>query len=184
MSGWSTLIGVVVGAFLAGTFALVTEQRKGRGEVKRRRQDALRVACSDFTAALVRIRYLSWTLEEHPRPGPADDVPASRARADATRDAVLERIRASEEEARIGFERLRLVSGTKATQENARLALRHIYAVWRKAETGKDPRADDPDPEYRGEPRDRFNRRLDGLYVAVREELDVPDPENVYPEPP
>jgi hypothetical protein len=159
------------------------ERLKAQAETDRRRQDALRTACADFTAALVRIRHLAWLLRSHPTRSGLRALLAPRQQ-----DKVLERLEAAHEDARVGFERLRLLSGSLATQEAGRCALRHAYAVRKQAETGVDPRAHeyrskspgDPPPPSPGE---RFNRELQNLYVAVRTELDVPTPEDVFPEP-
>jgi hypothetical protein len=59
------------------------------------------------------------------------------------------------------------------------LALRHAYAAWKLVETGKDPRA----AEYPGvAPDKRLRDELTRLYVGVRTELGVPNPDDVFEE--
>jgi hypothetical protein len=86
-------------------------------------------------------------------------------------------IRAGMDEARAGCERLRILLTEMETQRAARLALRHAYAIWKTAETGVDPRAAQyPDKN----PHVRLREELTHLYVGVRRELGVSQPENVF----
>jgi hypothetical protein len=175
VSAWVGLIGVVVGGVVSGGLALTIERLRARVETDRRRQDALRTACADFTAAVVTMRHLSWLLRHQPtRSGLRELLAPSQ------REKTLARLEAAQEDARVGFERLRLLSASSATQEAGRWLLRHAYAVWKEAETGVDPRFSTGCSESPG---DRFNRELQNLYVAVRTELNVPMPAEVFREP-
>jgi hypothetical protein len=93
---------------------------------------------------------------------------------------LTERIQAAHEDAQVAFERLRLLSRSTETQRSGRFALRHIWAIWKQAETGNDPRqAEYPDET----PRIRFNRELKALYIATRRETGMRSPDDVFPEP-
>lgn len=87
--------------------------------------------------------------------------------------------RAALEEARVSCERLRILLDDKEAQQAARLALRHAYAVLKRAQTGKDPRAD----QFSDEPNVRLRKQLTLLYSGVRSELGMAHPDAVYEDP-
>jgi hypothetical protein len=144
----------IVGGGVAGAVSFVVERERSQAAGVETRRAALRSACSDFTAAIARVRHQSYSL-------PAD-LDAQRLLVQAF------------EEARIGCERLRILIISRTTQRAARLALRHAYAVWKLAETGVDPRAAIYPDET---PHQRLRKELTVLYVGVRQELGVPNPE-------
>ena len=57
--------------------------------------------------------------------------------------------------------------------------MRHVYAVWKLAETGTDPRAD----QYSEPPFERYHDALRRFLIGLREELGVPNPTDVLVEP-
>ena len=83
------------------------------------------------------------------------------------------------EEARTGYERIRLLSDSIKVQEAGRFALRHAYAMWQVAQGKEDPRQD----EYSLAPRPRFEAQLQVFYAEVRRELGLNRPDDVMPEP-
>lgn len=151
----SALLGAVVG----GGAALLVEGLRAKGNLRQSRRDALLSACTEFTAAIARVKSRSQALVGNPGDSAA--------------------IQAAMEEARVGCERLRLLASDRATQRAARLTLRHAYAVWRLAETGTDPRLSEY-PET--PPHARLRQSLSDLYVGVRKELAVEHPEDVFEE--
>lgn len=105
--------GAVVALVGAGAGAGVTvavEWVRARIGDRASRRDALLNSCSNFTAAVARTRSLSYDLTDNPE---------NQAR-----------IRLQLEEARVECERLRLLIDSRETQQAARLALRHLWAVW------------------------------------------------------
>jgi hypothetical protein len=158
--------GVLIGAgtALAGTgvgaaVSLAVEGVRSKAAARASRRDALLVACSSFTAAVARTRSQCHRLSERPE----EQV----------------RVRGSLEDSRVECERLRLLVDDKQTQRAARLALRHLYAVWHLAERGSDPRADQYPDES---PDTRLRRELTALYVGVRRETGSPSPDEVFEE--
>ncbi len=121
----------------------------------------MRTTCADFTAAIARMKYLA--TEMHLRGLDGD---------------LLDRMRSAHEEARVGFERLRLITTSMEAQEAARYSLRHALGLCLLVE-GKQPR---PDELERG-PLVELDERLRDLYVAVRRELGVAHAESVFREP-
>ena len=157
MSGALTAL---AGTALGGMVALGVELVKGRNDERADRRNALLRSCSDFTAHLTRIRSLCYNL----------DGPGNRAR-----------VQTAIEDARVECERLRLLLESKQTQEAARMAVRHIYAVWSLADKGADPRAD----EYPGtSPSSRLRESLTAVYIGVRRETGSRHPEQVFVELP
>lgn len=161
----TTIAGIIgasaalAGVFLTGVFTYAVERRRGREASREAHRQELRSACSDFTSAIARVRSKSYALKDDP----------------AARSSLLSAL----DDARVDCERLRLLVSEKGTQEAARLSLRHAYAVWKLAETGVDPRS----AEYPGRsPHKRLRDELTRLYVGVRTELNVPQPEDVFAE--
>jgi hypothetical protein len=137
----TTLLGAVIGSGVT----LATEAIRARGARRERRDEALLTACAEFAAGVARLRSTSYGLRERP---------ADHARAEAYL-----------EDARVGCERLRLLLEAKDGQLAARLALRHLYAVWQVGLGQEDPRAS----QYPGRsPEVRLRSALNDLYVAVR----------------
>lgn len=151
----------LAGAWVGSRTSIAVEKRRAEGAAAEAHRATLRAACSDFTAAIARVRSHSYGLTGVP----TDDEPLLRALAAAL------------DEARAGCERLRILVSDSDTQRAARLALRHAYAVWKVAETGLDPRA----AQYPGEdPHARLRTELTRLYVGVRRELGVAQPDDVF----
>lgn len=99
--------------------------------------------------------------------------------AKAPTDAALDdRLSAMHEEARTGYERIRLLSDSMHVQEAGRFALRHAFAVWQEAKGEGDPR----EGQFALPPRRRFEQQLDKFYVEVRLELGRNRPEDVMRE--
>ncbi len=59
------------------------------------------------------------------------------------------------------------------------MALREIWAVWKQADTGVDPRA----VEFTEDPWTRYHTQLRMLLIGVRRELGLKKPEDVFLEP-
>ncbi|WP_426503864.1 hypothetical protein ACPPVO_40445 [Dactylosporangium sp. McL0621] len=149
------LSGTVIGAGLTLAMELVRARIGDRAS----RRNALLASCSSFTAAVARMRSLCAEL---------DVDPANRERA-----------RLQLEEIRVECERLRLLLDDRTTQRAARLALRHVYAVWQLAAEGVDLRAE----QYPGQaPNERLRAALTDLYVGVRRETGSRAPEAVFAE--
>jgi len=152
----TTLLGTIVGGGLAVTLEFV----KARTADRAARRDALLNACSSFTAAVARAQALCYQFNERPEAKGEVHVYMNDARADC--------------------ERLRLLIEAKETQEAARMAVRHLYAIWKRAITGVDPRAAD----YPGTtPSSRLRASLTQLYIGVRKETGSDNPEDVFEEP-
>jgi hypothetical protein len=153
-----TLIGTALGVL--GTVA--AQLVRARTDDSRTRREQLRSACADFASSLARLRELGLQLFE-----PRFDSPQG-----------WESIREAHLEARAHYERLRLTSSSRDVQEAGRRALRYAFGVMLQA-AGKDPREDE---------RERgslalLNDSLIDLYAAVRRELGLPHPDDVYREP-
>lgn len=149
------LAGTLVGVL--GTLAV--ELARNRAEDTRSRREALKLASADFTAAVTRITNLALN----------------------SRDPDVARINLMYEthrEARICYERLRLMAESREVQEAGRHVLRHAFGLLREAES-LPPRQD----ELERGPRLLLNDWLMKFYVAVRREIGIPHPENIYQEP-
>jgi hypothetical protein len=77
------------------------------------------------------------------------------------------------------YQQLRLLSNSLALQEAARYSLRHVWAVWKLAEDGIDPRRQD----YDEPPGKRLDNCLEEFYREVRRELQLESADAIYPEP-
>jgi hypothetical protein len=146
-----TLIGVL------GTLAV--ELARQRTEDKRSHREAIRLACADFTAAVALMVNLAVQSKD----------------PDSTQ---IDKMREAHLETRVGYERLRLISGSRDVQEAGRYVLRYAFGLLRRAE-GKPPRYD----ELEQSPRMMLQDWLMKLYIAVRQEIGVPHPQDVYREP-
>lgn len=147
----------IAGALAAGLTSLAVERQRATASGLEAQRQELREACSHFTAAIARIRSNSHNLSQDP-----------------TADSA---IRTALEDARVGCERLRILLNHREHQKAARLVLRHAYAVWKQAETGIDPRAEEY-PNH--EPHERLRKQLTALYVGVRQELGLTSPGDVF----
>jgi hypothetical protein len=151
------LAGALVGVLGAVVAAMLQAYRLDR----RSRHDALRTTCSEFAASIARVGHLS-------------------ARLDATNlDPVLQaEIANTQTDARVQYERLRLLTESLAAQEAARYAIRHAYNMWMKR-AGKDYRVD----YYKdAKPSEKLDDCMTVVYREVRKELGVPQPMAVFPE--
>jgi len=149
----------LAGALIGVLGTLGVELARNRAEDARSHRDALRLACADFTAAVARMANLAIELKE-PDSGH------------------INKMREAHIEARVCYERLRLISGSSDVQEAGRHVLRYTFGLLRRAE-GKPPRPDELD---RG-PRLLLQDWLMRLYIEVRREIRVPHPQDVYREP-
>lgn len=152
-----TLIGTVLGVL--GT--VVAQLISGRTEDIYTRRKELRDASADFAAAIARVRELGFQM--------------LRLDADVKDSTVIEQAHL---EARSQYERLRLTASSIAVQEAGRRTLRYAFGVVLQA-TGKPLRADE---QERG-PAALVNDSLIELYAAVRRELGLPRPDEIYREP-
>src|ERR1700680_2016354 len=149
------LVGTLVG--ILGTLAV--ELTRSRAENMRVRREALRLASADFTAAVTRIINLVLEFKD-------PDIPRI--------DLMYEGHR----EARVCYERLRLISSSREVQEAGRHVIRYAYGLVREAQAL--PRRDD---ELERGPRLLLNDWLITFYIEVRREIGIPQPENIYREP-
>jgi hypothetical protein len=151
------LAGTVVG--ILGT--LGAEATRARSEDKRSRRDLVRLACADFTAAVTRTRTLAFKLREDP---------ADRS--------LYDRMRQADEEARVYYERLRLVTTSRKAQEAGRRALRYAFGLQLRAQA-LPPREDERD---RG-PLALLHDSMVDLFAEIRRETGIPNPDDLYREP-
>jgi hypothetical protein len=153
------LVGTLVGVL--GTLA--TQLIGARTENLRSRRDNLRLTCADFASAIARIKELACEVMEQ--------------RADSDPDA-WNSIRAAHLEARVHYERLRLVSSSMEVQESGRYALRYAYGLIQQA-AGDALRKD----ELERGPLGLLHESLLELYAAVRRELGITQPDEIFREP-
>jgi hypothetical protein len=146
-----TLIGVL------GTLAV--ELARGRALDKRSHREAVRIACADFSAAVARMVNLAIEVKN------PDSIRLSKMH-----DAHLD--------ARVCYERLRLISGSRDVQEAGRYVLRYTFGLLRMAEE-RPPRPD----EQEKSPRLLLQDWLVKLYAEVRQEIGVPNPRDIFREP-
>jgi hypothetical protein len=149
------LIGTLVG--VVGT--LTVELTRSRRENIRVRREALRLVSADFTAAVARL--ITLTLEF--------------SNPEVTQvDLMYETHR----EANVCYERIRLISTSRAVQEAGRHVIRYAYGLL--LEVQNLPRRND---ELERGPRLLLNDWLIAFYTEVRREIGIPQPENIYREP-
>lgn len=153
------LIGAVVGAL--GTAA--TQLIGARAENIRSRHDNLRLACADFASDLALIKELVCEVQER--------------RKDSDPNA-WDSIRKAHLNARVHYERLRLISSSLEVQKAARYALRYAYGSIQEA-AGQPLRKD----ETARDPIGLLQDSLLELYAAARRELGVPEPDQLFREP-
>lgn len=152
------LIGTAIGVL--GT--ALTQLIKARADDTKARRDNLRLICADFATAVAQIKELACQVIEK--------------RADSDPHAWVS-INKAHLEARGHFESLRLISSFQV-QESGRLTLRYAYGLMQEAE-GKPPREDEKEQG----PLKLFYINLTQLYIAVRRELGIPHPEDVFLDP-
>jgi hypothetical protein len=152
------LIGTAIGVL--GT--ALTQLIKTRADDTKARRDNLRLICADFATAVAQIKELACQVIEK--------------RADSDPNA-WSSINKAHMEARSHFESLRLISSFQV-QESSRLTLRYAYGLMQEAQ-GKPPRADEKEQG----PLKLFYINLTQLYIAVRRELGIPNPEDVFRDP-
>jgi hypothetical protein len=151
------LAGALVGVF--GTLA--ADAVRARREDRRGRREIVRVACAEFTAALVRVRSIAFITREQP---------GDQELRTSAREALWA--------AQVGYERLRLVTQSLEAQEAGRRALRHAIGLQRLSE-GRTVR----DDEKAEGPMMLMQRSLIRLYTEIRLETGVPNAGDVYREP-
>jgi hypothetical protein len=140
------------------------EDLRIQAEIGRQQLAAFRDACAEFSAAIMLVRHLSLRIRDE---------------GDSTKE-IEGRLRGFYEEAWRIFVRIQLLSNRELTQREARLVIRHAWALWRYVTTGVDPRAS----EYPGTtPGARLTNGLRRFCVEARREMGVEHPESVAPEP-
>jgi hypothetical protein len=173
--GVFAVIAAVLGALLGGVgvaFAgLRTERSRARAEVDRQRLEALRIISSDFVAGVLEVRELSWELKKTGQ----SPIVLNRIK----RRKLIQQIGEQQTAAFSLYQQLRLLSNSLALQEAARYSLRHVWAVWKLAEDGIDPRRQD----YDEPPGKRLDNCLEEFYREVRRELQLESADAIYPEP-
>jgi len=151
---------------LAGTLlgilgTLAVELVRGRTENTHARQQMLQVACADFVASISRMLSLAIEVEK-----------------DSGNTELTSLLYETHREARVHYERLRLVAVSRDTQESGRHVLRYAYGRLRQA-IGKPPREDERELGPVMMAQDSLLR----LYAAVRYEMGIPHAGEVYREP-
>ena len=151
---------------LAGTLlgilgTLVVEAQRGRLGDDRARRAALRLTAADFADAVIRMKELTFQSMDTPRD-----------------ESTWKAAHQTHAEARAQYERLRFVTNSRGVQKAGRHVLRYSWGIMLKA-AGHPPRDDerDSDPVILS-----YNWLLD-FYAAVRRDLGLPRPDDVYREP-
>jgi hypothetical protein len=159
--GMTAAVFALAGTLLGILGTLAVELMRSRTEDARVRQEAVRNACADFTAAIARMRTLAMELRnKHP------DSEQMTLIFEAHRDA------------RVHYERLRLTVSSQTVQMAGRRVLRYAYGMLRQTE-GKPLR----DDEIEHGPIRMLQDSLMILYTEVRRELGVPHASDIYREP-
>ena len=151
----------LAGALIGALSAFGVELVRARVENKRLRQEALRLTCADFAAAVSHMWNLALELKEKP----ADNKLAS---------SFLETF----SEARMHFERLRLTTASYGVQKEARYVLRYAYGLLREKK-GLPPR----DDERESGPFMMLQHSLIKLVEEVRREIGISHADEVFQEP-
>jgi hypothetical protein len=105
----------IAGTGLGILGTLATELVRTRTANIRARQEALRLACAEFTASVARMWNLSIELKRKP-----GDAELARSLREAHADA------------RVHYERLRLTAVSRDIQESGRHVLRYAYGLLRR----------------------------------------------------
>jgi hypothetical protein len=158
----SEAVFALVGALLGVSGTLATEVVRARREDVRQTRRDLLTSCVDFTAAVMAVRQLAWTL----------------CMSGSTERGQVELVEA-DSVMRTAFQRLRLVSGRLETQEAARYAVRYAHGLARL--TRDQPLRED---ETETHPVVLLDDWLARLHVSVRRELGLPEADAVYRERP
>lgn len=157
----SQAVFALLGAALGVLGAVLSENVRSRQEDKRARREALRTACADLTAAVIRVRVLAF------------DVYRNRTDEDAR-----VRVREAHGDCQVSYQRFRLLTDSLKAQEAARFAIRHAWSLILRCE-GRPPRAEEGE---RGALALLYDS-LSVVVVEVRRELGLADPEAVFDEP-
>jgi hypothetical protein len=144
----AAVLSALLGGVVVGLAGLRTERSRARAEVDRQRLEALRIISSNFVAAVLKVRGLSYNLEKTRR---FPIVPNRRRRK------LIQQIDQHQSAAISLYQKLRLLSNSLALQEAARYSVRRSWAVWRLAEDGIDPRS----TQYSDPPVKRLNNCLE-----------------------
>lgn len=121
----SQAIFALAGALVGILGTVLTELIRSNREEQRFRREALRLTCADFISAITKVRVMAFDVHRH--------------RLD---DDLKDRIRELHGDARIHYERLRLLTESRRAQEAARYALRHAWSLILRSE-GRPPRAEE-----------------------------------------
>jgi hypothetical protein len=151
------LAGTLLGIF--GTLAI--ELRRNRAEDDRSRREALRLTAAAFADAAIRMKEFTFRWMATP----SDE---------GSRKSAYQ----AHAEARAQYERLRFVTVSEEVQRAGRHVLRYSWGLLRQA-AGDPPR----DDEKASGPLMLSYNWLLIFYVAVRQELGLPRPNDVYREP-
>jgi hypothetical protein len=157
----SQAIFALAGALVGVLGTVLTELIRSRREELRFRREALRITCADFISAITKVRVMAFDVQRHELD---DDLKA--------------RIRELHGDARIHYERLRLLTESRRAQEAARYALRHAWSLILRSE-GRPPRPEEGD---RGALALLYDS-LSILLAETRRELGVARPDDVFAEP-
>lgn len=157
----SQAIFALAGALVGVLGTALAEVMRSRREQQRLRLEALRLTCADFISAITRVRVMAFDVYRH--------------RLD---DDLRTRVREAHGEARIHYERLRLLTESRPVQEAARYALRHAWSLILRCE-GRPPRAEEGDRGALG----LLYDTLSALLVETRRELGLRHANDVFAEP-
>jgi hypothetical protein len=153
------LAGAVIG--VGGT--LTTELVRAHIGRRQAARDVLLAACVDFSASMARMGNLSLAIKNDP-----DD------------SARHERMRIEYGEARVCYERLRLLLESQSAQEHARRALYHSMRRWRAAEGLESP---DEGWGSGDQATSLLEDAVASLYIEVRRQLGLRQPGDLFREP-
>jgi hypothetical protein len=159
--GMTAAIFALAGTLLGILGTLTVEIVRAKSENRHSHQEALRLACADFTAAVSRMSSMSIELMRKPR-----------------ETELINALDEAHREARVYYERLRLTAASQEAQKAGRHVLRYAYGLLRQSE-GKPLREDE---QERG-PLLMLHDSLIILYAAVRREIGMPHADEVYREP-
>lgn len=157
------ILGTILGVIATALF----DRLKAKDQSAATRAQHLRDVCAMHASNLSR--YRAQARLEGKRPRAAVEYQPSNAFVTARADAA------------VSMELLRLTSGSIVVQEQARLALRHAYAIWQTSIGRPDPRGNEYPPNQT--PEVRFAAAFKQFLIESRRELGEPHPEAVYGEP-
>lgn len=148
--------GVIAGSVLTFAFDFIRGRSQRRYEDQAEYRRSLRDASADLAASLTTYTWTAANVGSSPTQG-------QRAEIDQLH-----------QQARIAYERVRLLSDSVEVQEHGRMALRHAYAIKEVAAGRADPRPDGV------RPRDRFDAAFTAFLESVRCELGMANPGNLF----